>query len=359
MVQTLVPAAPDTPEIAPAASTAQPTPQPSHTAPIVEVRDLTRKFGTFTAVKAINFEVYDREIFGFLGPNGAGKSTTIKMMCTLLAPTSGQVSVAGHDVMRESDAVRSAIGIVFQDNSLDSGLTALENLEFHCMVYHIPRQERAERIKRVLSLMELEPFKDRIVKTYSGGMRRRLEIGRGLLHEPRLLVLDEPTVGLDPQTRNYIWQYVRNLRKEHDTTVFMTTHYMDEAEYCDRIAIIDKGEIVALDTTANLKRMVGADQITLQTRDNDAVLRLIQAKFGVEGQVEDGHVWMSVPEADTFVPRLLAELTQPGSNISVASLNVKRPTVEDVFIKLTGRKIREEEGDKDERKLNLRRLNRI
>src|SRR5260221_2384847 len=216
--------------------------------PLIAVENLTKKFGEFTAVNNVNLQVEESEIFGFLGRNGAGKSTTIKMICTLLRPTAGRVHVAGYDVQTQSDAVRSNIGIVFQDTSLDSGLTAQENLQFHCMMYHIPHAERAQRMDDVLQLMDLTEHRNRIVKNYSGGMRRRLEIARGLLHAPRLLVLDEPTVGLDPQTRSYIWQYVNQLRERHKTAIFMTTHYMDEAEHCDRIAIIDKGVIVALDT---------------------------------------------------------------------------------------------------------------
>ncbi|MEP6987991.1 MAG: ATP-binding cassette domain-containing protein [Chloroflexota bacterium] len=327
--------------------------------PIIQVDHLVKKFDDFTAVNDISFEVREGEIFGFLGPNGAGKSTTIKTLCTLLQPTSGHIRVAGHDVEKESDVVRSMIGIVFQDNSLDSDLTAQENMEFHCMVYHIPRAERVERIKRLLDLMELTEFKDRRVKTFSGGMRRRLEIARGLLHEPRLMVLDEPTVGLDPQTRNYIWQYVRNLRKVHHTAIFMTTHYMDEAENCDRIAIIDKGVIVALDTPANLKKLVGDDQIELITRDNARVMQVISEHYKVPVSERDGAVIVQVPAGESFAPKLLAELPALTGGVTIESLHIRRPSLEDVFLKLTGRLIREEEGSKDQFKLNLRRMGRI
>ncbi|MBI1281002.1 MAG: ATP-binding cassette domain-containing protein [Anaerolineaceae bacterium] len=331
----------------------------SESVPIIQVDHLTKKFEDFTAVNDISFEVREGEIFGFLGPNGAGKSTTIKTLCTLLQPTSGHIRVAGYDVEEAPDVVRSMIGIVFQDNSLDSDLTAQENMEFHCMVYHIPRAERKERIKRLLDLMELTEFKDRRVKTFSGGMRRRLEIARGLLHEPRLMVLDEPTVGLDPQTRNYIWQYVRDLRKIHHTAIFMTTHYMDEAENCDRIAIIDKGQIVALDTPAALKKMVGEDQIELNTRDNVRVIQAVSEHFQVPVSERDGMVVIQVPSAESFAPKLLAELPTLTGGVTIENLHIRRPSLEDVFLKLTGRTIREEEGAKDQRKLNLRRMGRI
>ena len=333
--------------------------KPPESVPIIQVDHLTKKFDDFTAVNDISFEVREGEIFGFLGPNGAGKSTTIKVLCTLLQPTSGHIRVGGFDVEKESDTVRSMIGIVFQDNSLDSDLTAQENMEFHCMVYHIPRSERKERINRLLDLMELTEFKDRRVKTFSGGMRRRLEIARGLLHEPRLMVLDEPTVGLDPQTRNYIWQYVRDLRKVHHTAIFMTTHYMDEAENCDRIAIIDKGHIVALDTPANLKKMVGDDQIELTTRDNTRVMEVIREHYQMPVDERDGLVVIQVPSAEQFAPKLLAELPALTDGVTIESLHIRRPSLEDVFLKLTGRTIREEEGSKDQFKLNMRRLGRV
>jgi len=342
-----------TPTISPILNNTNPAPT------IISVEDLTRRFKDFTAVNRVSFQVYEKEIFGFLGPNGAGKSTTIKMLCTLLKPSGGKASVAGFDVVTQADAVRSNIGIVFQDTSLDSGLTAMENLQFHCMMYHIPKDERAQRMSDVLELMELTEHKDRIVKTYSGGMRRRLEIARGLLHEPRLMFLDEPTVGLDPQTRNYIWQYVRQLRERHNTTIFMTTHYMEEAENCDRIAIIDHGVIVALDTPNALKKLVGEDQVTLATQDNPQAAQMIEAVYGFPVNVKDGHVVFQVSEADRFVPRLLAELPRHSADLVIESLQIRRPSLEDVFLKLTGRTIRDEEGGKDERRLAMIKRGRI
>jgi ABC-2 type transport system ATP-binding protein len=326
---------------------------------LVSVEHLSRRFGDFTAVNDISFAVNEGEIFGFLGPNGAGKSTTIKIMCTLLKPSAGHVRIAGVDVTQHPEQVRSAIGIVFQDNSLDSGLTALENLRFHCMMYHIPSKERETRIENVLKLMDLTEFKDRIVKAYSGGMRRRLEIARGLLHNPRLLILDEPTVGLDPQTRNYIWSYVRQLRERHQTAIFMTTHYMDEAENCDRIAIIDKGQIVALNTPAELKKMVGEDRVELTSKTPDKLIKALAERYQVEATLVEGKVQFEVAGSERFIPQLLVALSQGDAPILIETLSVRRPTLEDVFLKLTGRLIRDEEGGKDERRLTARRLGRL
>ncbi|MCC7450983.1 MAG: ATP-binding cassette domain-containing protein [Anaerolineae bacterium] len=331
----------------------EPEPQP-----VIHVEHLTKRFNNFVAVNDVSFHVQEGEIFGFLGPNGAGKSTTIKVLCTLLQPSSGTIRVAGYDVTSQPDAVRSAIGIVFQDNSLDSTLTAQENLDFHCMIYHIPRSERRARINTLLELMDLADVRNRIVKTFSGGMRRRLEIARGLLHEPRLLILDEPTVGLDPQTRNYIWQYVRDLRQRHNTAIFMTTHYMEEAENCDRIAIIDKGVIVALDTPANLKKLVGEDQVELRTQDNARAIQQIKQQYQIDAVERNSLVMFQVANADNFIPRLLTELLQAG-HLTVETLRVSRPTLEDVFLKLTGRVIREEEGTKDQARLSLRQRGRL
>jgi ABC-2 type transport system ATP-binding protein len=329
-------------------------------ATIISVEKLTRRFGDFTAVNDVSFEVGEGEIFGFLGPNGAGKSTTIKILCTLLEPTAGQIYVAGYDVRTQPDPVRSSIGIVFQDNSLDSGLTAQENLEFHCMMYRIPRHERAERIAYVLNLMDLTEVKNRIVKTFSGGMRRRLEIARGLLHEPRLLILDEPTVGLDPQTRSYIWEYVRQLRQRHNTTLFMTTHYMDEAENCDRIAIIDHGKIVALDTPNGLKKLVGEDQIEIITNSNGEILaNAITETYHYPVNVQGNKVTFQAAASERFVPLLMSELPKIAPNVTIDTLQVRKPSLEDVFLRLTGRSIREEEGNKDQARLVLRQRGRL
>lgn len=234
----------------------------------IQVDGLTRDFKGLVAVDHVSFQVDSGEIFGFLGPNGAGKTTTVKMLCTLLRPSAGKALVAGYDVERQQDEVRKSIGIIFQDPSLDDRLSARENLYFHGIIYKVPRKELRARIDQGLILMELEDRADDLVRNFSGGMKRRLEIARGLLHAPNVLFLDEPTIGLDPQTRHRIWEYLLKLRQEHSITLFMTTHYMDEAEYCDRIAIINYGAIIALDTPQQLKARVKGDVINLQTVDN-------------------------------------------------------------------------------------------
>jgi len=235
---------------------------------VVKVKNLSRDFDHFRAVDNISFEVKASEIFGFLGPNGAGKTTTINILCTLLMPTSGEAIVNGFNVVTSPDEVRRSIGIIFQDPSLDERLTAYENLNFHGIIYHIRRKTRKERIKEVLDMVGLYSKKDHIVRTFSGGMRRRLEIARGLMHRPKILFLDEPTIGLDPQTRQFIWDYILNLSKEEGITMFLTTHYMDEAEICQRVAIIDYGKIIALGSPFQLKNELGLNTL------NDVFLRL-------------------------------------------------------------------------------------
>ncbi|WP_238455543.1 ABC transporter ATP-binding protein [Desulfolucanica intricata] len=225
------------------------------------VEGLTKKFNGITAVNQINFQVRQGEVFAFLGPNGAGKSTTIKMLCTLLRPTAGRALVNGYDTSTQAYKVRASIGIVFQESTLDNYLTTEQNLYYHCQIYHVPRAERPERIQRVLKLVDLQDRQYDLVKNFSGGMRRRLEIARGLLHYPRVLFLDEPTTGLDPQSRRYVWEHIYALKDLYHTTVFMTTHYMDEAEHADRIAIIDQGRLIVLNTPGELKKQVGVDSL--------------------------------------------------------------------------------------------------
>jgi len=234
----------------------------------IEVKNLIKNFGAVKAVDDISFEIKDAEIFGFLGPNGAGKTTTINILCTLLKPTSGEVVVNGFNVEKFPGRVRGSIGIIFQDPSLDERLTAYENLNFHGMIYHMPGKVRHQRIAEVMELVGLYAKKDNIVKTFSGGMKRRLEIARGLMHRPKILFLDEPTIGLDPQTREHIWDYVLKLCREEKTTIFLTTHYMDEAKICDRVGIIDYGKIIVLDTPERLKNSLGTDSL------NEVFLRL-------------------------------------------------------------------------------------
>jgi ABC-2 type transport system ATP-binding protein len=309
---------------------------------VIQVQDLVKKFGVFTAVDGISFAVYPGEIFGFLGPNGAGKTTTINMLATLLKPTSGGGVLAGHDVLREPNQVRQAIGMVFQDPSLDDRLTAEENLIFHAMLYNIPRKLRGERISQVLDIVGLADRRQAIVRTYSGGMKRRLEIARGLLHYPKVLFLDEPTAGLDPQTRNAMWEHVRRLRDQIGITVFMTTHYLDEAENCDRIAIIDHGKIQALDTPAALKRLIGGDKIIVggdKDLQNDIALR-----YSIEVQAVNGEFHFQVAGGAEFVPRVVVDFKE-----RIKSIQVKQPSLDDVFLQLTGHAIREEEGSELDR----------
>ncbi len=305
----------------------------------VEVDALGKKFGSFTAVDGISFDIPVGELFGFLGPNGAGKTSTISILCTLLKPTSGTARVAGYDIVRERDRVRRSIGLVFQELTLDDYLTAEENLRFHAVMYGVPRSEARARMQPLLEMVGLADRADSLVRTFSGGMKRRLEIARGLLHEPRVLFLDEPTIGLDPQTRTHIWDYVDELRHRESTTMFLTTHYMDEAERCDRIAIIDAGRIVAIDTPSNLKASVGADTVTIETSDNVVAASEISVELGIIAEPKGGTLVLHVPDGESFIPRIFSALT-----VGVRSVNVRRPSLDDVFIKYTGHDIREAEA---------------
>jgi ABC-2 type transport system ATP-binding protein len=309
-------------------------------APAIVVRKLTKHFGDVEAVRGVDFEVATGEVFGFLGPNGAGKTTTINMLCTLAKPTSGSAAVAGHDVVRERDDVRRNIGLVFQDPTLDGYLTAEQNLRLHAELYGVQSDLVVPRMRQVMEMVGLWDRKDSVVATFSGGMRRRLEIARGLMHSPRVLFLDEPTIGLDPQTRRSIWTYIRELKEREEITIFMTTHYMDEAEWCDRIAIMDHGEIVALDTPEALKAAVGRDRVTIHTDDNDAAIATLARQFAIEAKVSEGAVSFGVSAGEEFVPRLFAEFELP-----IRSVSVSRPTLDDVFMSYTGTTIRDAEED--------------
>ena len=305
----------------------------------VAVSGLTKSYGDIEAVRGIDFEVAAGETFGFLGPNGAGKSTTIKILCTLARPTTGRASVAGHDVVSERDAVRRNIGLVFQDTTLDTYLTGAQNLRFHAELYAVPSAAVEPRMKQVLDMVGLWDRRDSMVSTYSGGMQRRLEIARGLLHAPHVLFLDEPTVGLDPQTRSSIWEYINDLKTREDITIFLTTHYMDEAEHCDRIAIIDHGKIVAIDTPEALKASVGKDRVQIQTADDAASIRELADLFGIEAAIHEGAVTFSVESGEQFVPQLFARLSVP-----IRSVSVSRPSLDDVFMSYTGTTIRDAEA---------------
>jgi ABC-2 type transport system ATP-binding protein len=313
-------------------------------APAVEVRDLVKSYGQIEAVRGIGFEVKPGETFGFLGPNGAGKSTTIKILCTLVTPTAGEARVAGHEVVRDRDKVRQNIGLVFQDTTLDSYLTGEQNLRFHADLYGVPRQQVGPRLKQVLDMVDLWDRRDSVVGTYSGGMKRRLEIARGLLHAPRVLFLDEPTVGLDPQTRSSIWEYINDLKQREDITIFLTTHYMDEAENCDRIAIVDHGKIVVLDTPEALKASVGKDRVQITTDDDTEAITELKDRFAIEAAIHERQVTFNVEEGERFVPRLFAELST-----SIRSVSVARPTLDDVFMSYTGKTIRDAEASAGDR----------
>lgn len=320
---------------------------------IIEVKELTRNYGKLIAVDKVSFEVSEGEIFGFLGPNGAGKTTTISMLCTLLKPTGGEAVLCGHDVLRQRDQVRRCIGLVFQDPTLDEYLTAEQNLRFHAYAYNLPKELRERRIAEVLALVDLSDWRKSHVRTFSGGMKRRLEIARGLLHSPKVLFLDEPTLGLDPQTRRHIWDFVLQLRRQQQLTIFLTTHYMDEAENCDRISVIDHGHIIALDTPEKLKDSLGGDVVTIMAEDNQAAARELKEKFNLSPEIQDGHITFSIPHGEMFLPRLMQNFQSP-----LTSIGIHRPTLDDVFLKLTGRVIRDAEmGEKDQMKqmMSMRR----
>jgi ABC-2 type transport system ATP-binding protein len=307
--------------------------------PVISVAGLTKRYGDVEAVRGIDFEVIRGETFGFLGPNGAGKTTTIKILCTLAKATSGSATVAGHDTSTEQDKVRRMIGLVFQDTTLDNYLTAEMNLRFHAALYAVPADAVRPRMRQVLDMVGLWDRKDGLVSTFSGGMKRRLEIARGLLHAPHVLFLDEPTVGLDPQTRSSIWKYINDLKSREDITIFLTTHYMDEAEHCDRIAIIDHGKIVAIDTPQALKASIGKDRVQIHTADDPAAIAALRDKFAIEAAMHEGAVTFSVASGEEFVPRLFADLSVP-----ILSVSVSRPSLDDVFMSYTGSTIRDAEA---------------
>jgi ABC-2 type transport system ATP-binding protein len=308
--------------------------------PAIAVHGLIKHFGDVEAVKGVDFEVAPGEVFGFLGPNGAGKTTTINMLCTLAKPTAGTATVASYDVVKQRDDVRRHIGLVFQDPTLDGYMTAAQNLQLHAELYGVQSDLVEPRMQQLMMMVGLWERRDSAVSTFSGGMRRRLEIARGLMHSPRVLFLDEPTIGLDPQTRRSIWTYIRQLKEQEEITIFMTTHYMDEAEWCDRIAIMDHGEIVALDAPETLKAAVGTDRVMIHTEDDEAAIAALAELFGIEAGIAEGAVTFGVPSGEEFVPRLFAELPIP-----IKSVSISRPTLDDVFMSYTGTTIRDAEED--------------
>jgi ABC-2 type transport system ATP-binding protein len=265
------------------------------------------------------------------------------MLCTLLTPSSGRAMVNGYDVMRQRSEVRRSIGLVFQEPTLDEYLTAEQNLRFHAYAYKIPKEIREKRISELLELLDLADRRKGKVRTFSGGMKRRLEIARGLLHSPQVLFLDEPTLGLDPQTRRHIWDHILALRKKINLTIFLTTHYMDEAENSDRITIIDHGRIIALDTPDKLKDALGGDVVTLKAEDDDAAALELKERYGLSSVIQNGTITFSVPQGETFLPKLMDNFQS-----RLLSIGIRRPTLDDVFLKLTGRAIRDEEASPKE-----------
>jgi ABC-2 type transport system ATP-binding protein len=309
---------------------------------LIETNQLTKTYGSLNAVDKLDITVESGEIFGLLGPNGAGKSTTISMLCTILKPTSGSAKVNGYDIVKEANKVRKSIGIVFQDPSIDDRLTGRENLYIHANLYGVPVSEQKERIDRILKLVELEDRADDLMRTYSGGMRRRLELGRGLIHYPKVLFLDEPTVGLDPQTRDHLWKYILDLKKAHDITVVLTTHYMDEADrLCDRIAIMDYGKIVVMDTPPKLKDTLEGDVVVIRTSKVDELAQLANKWLGFSNsKIVEGALEITVRNGQAVMPRIMELATE--NNIYVESLLLREPNLEDVFLHYTGRNIRED-----------------
>jgi ABC-2 type transport system ATP-binding protein len=311
---------------------------------MIQVHELVKMFKTLRAVDGITFNVAEGERFGLLGPNGAGKTTTMRMLTTLLKPDGGSASVAGHDIMARRNEVRASIGMVFQEPALDRQLTGRENLDFHGRMYGMKKSLRVERIGEVLDLVELTDRADNLVQDYSGGMQRRLEIARGLMHAPKVLFLDEPTLGLDTQTRRKIWEYILKLNRSRKTTLVLTTHYMDEADrLCDRIGIVDRGRIVALDTPANLKNLVGADVVSLETDGGDrgAFQRL---DFVKECVISESRVSLMVEKGERKIPAVMDFARTQG--ITIKSVELHKPSLEDVFLRFTGATLRDrEEGD--------------
>jgi ABC-2 type transport system ATP-binding protein len=322
---------------------------------IIEVKDLTKRFGDLVAVDALSFAVERGEVFGLLGPNGAGKTTTLSMLSTILKITSGTAVVDGFDVAKQPSEVRRSIGIVFQEPSIDDRLTGRENLEMHANLYAVPGTEKEERIREVLKLVELEDRADSLMRTYSGGMRRRLEIARGLIHHPKVLFLDEPTLGLDPQTRDHIWNYIMELSKRENITMVLTTHYMEEADkLCDRIAIIDYGKIIALDEPERLKEGLEGDIITVKTGMAEQLSHKLKEMNSVKDMKErEGELKLIVKDGEKFIPRVVEIAANSG--IHIESMSIHEPTLEDVFMHYTGREIREEGSEEYHGMIAIRR----
>ncbi len=316
---------------------------------IIKIDHLTKKFKELVAVNDISFSIEEGEIFGFLGPNGAGKSTTLSMLSTLLVPTNGSALVNNFDIIKQKNQVRKSIGMVFQDPTLDDELTAYENMDFHARLYDVSKLTKKKKILELLKLVDLDTRKNDLVKTFSGGMKRRLEIARGLLHEPKVLFLDEPTLGLDPQTRNKIWEYIQKLNTEKKLTILLTTHYMDEADkLCNRVAIIDHGKIIAIDTTNNLKKQIGGELISIQTENKEKLdIFLEKCRWCKNIKQHDGFITINVDHAEKVLPEIMKISNR--SKIKILSISINKPTLEDVFLYFTGKTIREQESSASDR----------
>lgn len=325
----------------------------------IEAKNLIKEFDDLKAVDNVSFQVQEGEIFGLLGPNGAGKTTTIKILTTLLRPTKGEARVWNYDISTERDNVRKSIGIVFQEPALDNRLTGYENLDFHAMLYGLNKEERQRRIKEVLNMVELEDKADVIVREYSGGMQRRLEIARGLMHYPKVLFLDEPTLGLDAQTRHRIWDYILNLNKTEKITIILTTHYMEEADYlCQRIAIMDFGKIVALDTPQNLKNLLGGDVLSIEAYPPERAFEVFNKLSWVKKiSRHNGTLNLRVERGEKKIP-LLMRIDQKEAGFEIRAVNLRKPTLEDVFLHFTGRTIRDVEASQMEKNKFMARAHR-
>ncbi len=316
---------------------------------IVQTFDLTKQWGDLIAVDKVNIHIDEGEIFGFLGPNGAGKTTTIKLLCTLLHPTGGTAKVGGFDIREQSHDVRKVVGYVPQDITVDGRLTAWENLDFQASLYGIPRgKEREDRIEKMLKLVELGQRSDGLVEMFSGGMRRRLEIARGLLVEPLLLLLDEPSVGLDPVSRKSVWGHVTRLKKKYKDkfAILMSTHYMEEADkLCDRIGIIDKGKVVALDTPKNLKKNIGGQIVEIDVPKMNRALKSFQGNshsfISNVKELSDTTLAIEVNDGESAAPKIFKIATE--NNVDIINLRIHEPSLEDVFIHFTGKSLRDNE----------------
>jgi ABC-2 type transport system ATP-binding protein len=313
---------------------------------VIEIRSLTKEFDGLVAVDSITLDVEEGQVFGFLGPNGAGKTTAVKVLCTILNPTSGSGNVCGYDIVRQRDEVRQCIGIVFQDRAIDTFLTGKENLDFHARMYHLDRKARQQRVAEVLELMDLKGRENMIISECSGGTQRRFEVARGFLNHPRVLFLDEPTLGLDVQARRNLWDYIKLLNSKEGTTIILTTHYMEEADYlCDRVAIIDHGRIVAIDTPEKLKQAVGSNSMSLQlAQSSGATLleSLRQLSWVKKIEARDGSLELSIDGGEERIPELIDFADSRG--LVISSIKLSKPSLEDTFLYYTGKNIREQEG---------------